>query len=169
MVDEARLRISLAAGELELAGSAEFFAQYDEVVREVLARLTDPARLTVAGPAVGQAAAQHLNGHPADGGIAAALPEFGGALHRLSNNASGTDQILVAGYYASRRRPDRTFGTSDANTLLVEQGIKLANPSQSLKNAMDSKRVFKAGKNFKLSRDGIQRVGQLLGLSTLES
>ena len=77
---------------------------------------------------------------------------------------TGTDQILVAGHYAAMNNAQQTFVTAEANKLLVEQSIKLANPSQSLKNNLNSKKVFKVGSRFKLSRDGIDRVNELLQL-----
>lgn len=167
MATDARLRISLSTGEIEIEGPEAFIAQYDSVVQEILRRLADSTQSdfeirSVAGQASSAPAANATVSTAS--GVEDRLPEFGEALHRLPKTTTGTDQILVAGYYASRHSMDRTFPTADASRLLVEQGIKLPNPSQSLKNNMDGKRVFKTGKNYKLSREGLERVGQLLGL-----
>ncbi len=89
--------------------------------------------------------------------------EFGEAIHSLPKGSSGTDQILVAGYYAAAGSADGTFATSEANSLLVEQGIKLSNPSQSLKNGLAAKRVFKVGKRFKLSKTGEDSIRSFIG------
>jgi hypothetical protein len=163
---EARLRVSLSTGEVEIEGTEAFVAQYDAAIQEILQRL---AEAPVAIPAARSDSAQTGEAVaspavPAQSTDAApALPEFGEALHRLPKGTSGTDQILIAGYYAASRNADRTFATGDASKLLIEQGIKLPNPSQSLKNNMDAKKVFKTGKHFKLSREGNDRVSYLLG------
>lgn len=166
MTVDARLRISLSAGEFEVEGSAEFVQGYDDLVRQILEKLPDSALRTVelvkqtAGDA--QAHPEDVSGKASGDDV---LPEFGEAIHRLPRDASGTDQILVAAFYASKRSPESLFATVDASKLLVDQGIKLSNPSQSLKNNLVGKKVFKSGKHFKLSREGIDKVRSLLGLT----
>ena len=65
----------------------------------------------------------------------------------------------------SLKHGERTFATAEASKLLVEQGIKVSNPSQSLKNNMDGKKLFRVGNRFKISREGQDRVNDLLGRS----
>jgi hypothetical protein len=72
----------------------------------------------------------------------------------LAKNASQSDKILLAGSFAAQGTGDKTFSTSEASALLVEQGIKLSNPSQSLKNNLAAKRVFKQGNRFRVSKIG---------------
>jgi hypothetical protein len=166
MTIDARIRLSLSTGELELEGSEAFIKEYAEDIGALLKRLSDAA---VTSPAVTPAEPARAEAvRPADRTSDRTLPEFGEVLHQLPNGITGTEEILVAGYYASRQTADKTFPTADANKLLIEQGIKLANPSQSLKNNMDSRRVFKTGKNYKLSRDGVRHVSDLIGISGLE-
>ena len=158
----ARVHVSIRDGEVEIEGTEEFVTTYRTTLEELLKRLTDTsfaAIVTQPSSVASLNAADSPEGStPSDD-----LPEFGEALHLLSPGATGTDKILIASFYASRRSADSTFSTADANKLLVEQGIKLANAAQSMKNNMDQKRVFRAGKNFRLSREGVQRVGSLLG------
>jgi hypothetical protein len=155
------LRISLSAGEFEVEGPPTFIVQYDEVARQLLARLHSSASDafnppgSAAGTGAGKPSPIASNGN-------GAWPEFGEAIHRLPRNASGTDLILVAGYYASTKHADQTFATAEASKLLVEQCIKVANPSQSMKNNLTAKKVFKVGSRFKISREGIERINLLL-------
>lgn len=157
---EARMRISLSAGEFEIEGPKDFIAKYDEIARRLLERLQE-------SPASAFKSPESSEGAPvsAPSNETSDLPEFGEAVHRLAKNTSGTDQILVAGYYAATNHADQTFATAEASKLLVEQGIKVANPSQSLKNNLNAKKVFKVGSRYKISRDGIARVKELLKLS----
>jgi hypothetical protein len=71
--------------------------------------------------------------------------------------------MLVAGWYVQQASADKTFSTGDANQLLLGQGIKLSNPSQSLKNAIGAKRVFKVGKGYKVSKTGEEHLKTLMG------
>lgn len=162
MATDARLRISLSTGEFEVEGPETFISKYEEMTRQILTRLCDPNSAvftpqTLAGPSSAegtQASAAAVEG---------AWPEFGEAIHKLPRGATGTDQILLAGQYASTAHADQTFPTAEASKLLIEQGIKLANPSQSMKNNLAAKRVFKSGRGYKISREGTERINQLLG------
>ena len=143
---EARVRISLQAGEFEVEGSEAFVRQYDSTIQSLLERLRNsPApKRSEGGGAARNASGADASGSPDD------FPE---ALHGMTSK-SGTDQILVAGYFASMNAADGTFATGEANKLLVEQGIKLPNPSQSVKNNLQAKRVFKVGNRYKVSKTG---------------
>lgn len=151
-----RVRVSLVSGELEVEGDEEFIARYDGDLKAMLRRLKEEP---TPQPTVGAAVGKSPRGTDAMG----ALKEFGEAIHSLPRGSSGTDQILVAGYYAAARSAEGTFATNEANSLLVEQGIKLSNPSQALKNGVGAKRVFKVGKRFKLSKTGEDSIRSFIG------
>jgi hypothetical protein len=162
MATDARLRISLSAGEFEVEGPEAFVSGYEEVARQILTRLyeSDPAAF-MSQSRTDQGTADQ--GQPSSANGDGAGPEFGEVIHKLPRNATGTDQILVAGHYASMAHADQAFLTADASKLLVGQGIKLTNPAQSMSNNLKAKRVFKSGKGYKISREGTERINQLLG------
>ena len=85
---------------------------------------------------------------------------FGEVLHTLSSK-SGTDQILLAGHYVAKSSADGTFSTVDAHKLLIEQGVKLSNASQSMKNNTSAKRAFKVGNRFKVAKSGLDHLKTL--------
>jgi hypothetical protein len=158
MAEQARVRISVGTGELEVAGTELFVAQYDEAVQALIGRLREqPIQPPSAGtdPGANSAAGSR-------GSLDIASREFGEILHALPSNASGSDQILVAGWYYQQASADNTFSTGNANQLLLGQGIKLSNPSQSLKNAIAAKRVFKVGKGYKISKTGEEHLRTLI-------
>src|SRR6266516_1273619 len=95
MADQARIRVSLATGDLEVEGTGAFIAKYAEPIDELIERLRAgsvqaPARPT---PALPTSAPRATGSYP---------EEFGEAVHGLPNNASGPDQILLAGFYAQK-------------------------------------------------------------------
>ena len=150
---EAHVSLSLQTGAFEVAGSEAFVANYQPVIDALVARIQEEGP---ALPAQAQAVAR------GNGMLAADLGEFPEALHSLKSS-SGTDQILVAGKFSAATSSDGTFGTSDASSLLIEQGIKLSNPAQSMTNNLKAKRVFKVGKNWKISKAGEEHLKSLLG------
>ena len=159
MPDTGRIRISLTSGELEVEGPIGFVGKYDDAIGAMLARLQEqptpgPARRATGAPAEAPAS-------PGPG-VGAELGEFGEVLHSLPRTVTGVDHILVAGYHASQASPDKTFATGDANKLLIDQGIKLSNASQALKNNLNAKRVFKSGKGYKVSKTGEEYVQSLI-------
>jgi hypothetical protein len=160
LAEDARLRISLSTGEIEIAGPPDFVAKYDSEFRSVLDKLGHGVVHAPPVPNVG--AALTTPAQTASDGLAGMA--FGEIIHALPRGASGTDQILVAGYFSARGSADKTFSTGDANKLLVEQGIKLSNASQAMKNNLQQKRVFKVGNRFRLSKPGEDYVATLVKL-----
>lgn len=159
MVEQARVRISLSAGELEVEGDEAFLAQYAEAINTLIGRLEDrPIQLSTP--------VQTGGGGASPSGVQAPTAEereFGEVLHSLPSGASGSDRMLVAGWYAQRTSADNAFSTGDANQLLLGQGIKLSNPSQALKGAIGAKRVFKVGSRYRVSRTGEEHLRSLIG------
>lgn len=145
----ARVRVSLHTGELEVEGSESFIAKYAEALNALISRVQKDTPIA-RDATKGSDASRHQTGGPSQQSTAGDFPE---ALHHMSST-SGTDQILVAGSFARVAHADGTFATTEANALLLEQGIKLANPSQSMTNNLKAKRVFKSGKSWKISRTG---------------
>ncbi|WP_314093980.1 hypothetical protein [Microbacterium foliorum] len=150
-----RVHINLSSGELDIRGSEEFVSQYADSIEDLLQRLRTepiPAAAPVA-PVLGSPDLASIETSKV-AQPSTRLEPFGEALHTLASK-SGTDQILLAGYYVSEASGDGTFATAEANKLLIEQGIKLSNASQSLKNVLAAKRVFKVGSRYKVARSGI--------------
>ena len=143
-----RLRVSMGTQELELEGPVEFIEQYDAPIANVLRRFASEL------PASGEtptAPELHTTEH-----------EFGEALHTLPDDASGTDQILLAGRFAQRASDTNTFSTREANELLKEQDVKLSNASQFLKVNLKAKRVFKFEGGYRVSQVGERHLDSLM-------
>jgi hypothetical protein len=153
-VDErrAKLRISLAQREFEVEGSESFVAAYAERFDRLLARLTEPP---AAAPGTQPPAG------PGDG--LAPAETFGELLQRLPRSATDVDRILVAGFFAQQKDADNGFATGEANTLLTEQGVKVGNPSQCVKQNLLAKRVFKHQGRYRVSQIGLDYLRQLVG------
>jgi len=175
MGDVTRVKINLLSGEIEFEGTESF-------VNAQLANLKDLiAVISIEGK--GQRDSTHkraLNeqqdnvigakdNEPSIGQIDALPESFGEWLNKFPKGMNGSDQILIAGYYLQKKSETNDFKTGDANKLLKEQGIKLANPADSLKKLSSSKRVFVNSKNGKLSMYRVSQSGEEHIISLLTS
>jgi hypothetical protein len=150
----ARLRINLSQREFEVEGSETFVRAYVERFDGWLGRLDEPAEPPAAAPG--------SRGVPTP-----IRPEgaqsFGELLQHLPRAATDVDRILAAGYFAHMRSADKSFSTGEANALLTEQGIKVGNPSQCVKQNLNAKRVFKHLGRYRVSHTGLEYLRQMLG------
>ena len=151
-----RIRVSLSASEIELEGDAEFVAKYDSTLEEMLRRLREHESVPAGKSQTGGSA-------PTAGGTSSPVyGEFGEVLQSFSKSASVTDQMLLAGSYAQASSEDNAFTTGEANQLLIEQGVKVGNPSQSMANNLKAKRVFKVpGNKYRVSKQGAEHLHKL--------
>jgi hypothetical protein len=149
----ARLRINLSQREFEVEGSEAFVNAYAGRFEGWLARFdrtTEPASPTPEPHA--ELIAPQIS-----------ADSFGELLHRLPRAASDVDRIMLAGYFSYLRSADKSFSTGEANTLLTEQGVKVGNPSQCVRQNLSAKRVFKHQGRYRVSHTGIDYLRQLLG------
>jgi hypothetical protein len=153
----ARLRINLSQREFEVEGSERFVGAYAERFDAWLGRLSAPPEGAAAPESAPQVPAPSLRA------AAPAAQTFGELLHQLPRAASDVDRILTAGYFAYLRSADKSFSTGEANALLTEQGIKVGNPSQCVRQNLVAKRVFKHLGRYRVSQSGLDHLRQMLG------
>jgi hypothetical protein len=152
--ERARLRVNLAQSEFEIEGSEAFVRTYAERFDALLDRLGRVPAAAQDAPAVPPPCAPEMP---------ASAKSLGELLHHLPRSATDVDRMLLAGHYAQSRSSDASFGTGEANALLTEQGVKIGNPSQSVKQNLVAKRVFRHQRRYRVSQIGIDHLVQLLG------
>ncbi len=157
-----RIRVSIGSHEVDLEGPEQFINEHKDLIVEVLDRLQGKSA------SANERSATTVD-EPARTGNRIMELEFGEALFMLPNSASGTDKILLAGKFAQAISDNNTFDTREANQLLIDQGIKLANASQSLKNNLKAKRAFKFEGRYRVSRDGESHIETLIAHPTGEA
>jgi len=152
-----RLRINLTQREFEVEGSEEFVRSFADRFEELLAALDSeplPSAPVAADPPRSPVAEIDSS----------SLGSFGEFLLRLPSSATDVDKMLAAGFFVQMASVDDAFGTSDANRRLLEQGIKLGNPSQCVKQSLLAKRLFMLNKGrYRVSQPGRAYLRQLLG------
>jgi len=167
MTDNARVRICLKTGEVELEGSENFVDRSLEKLRDIFDIIRTAKETENGGDSEEYPSEELSEAAPSSGSIP--VPEsFGEWLHKFPRAISQVDKVLVAGYYAQKMSLTEDFKTNQARKLLLEQGEKLTNPSHSLKALERNRHVIrlkKEGKKlnlFRVSRDGTDRLRFLL-------
>ncbi len=159
MDQRTRLRINLTSREFEVEGSEAFVRAYAERFEELLATMT--AEVPEAPPAdeSSRPVAASAENRPK-----ASLGNFGEFIQALPKSSTDVDKLLAAGFFAQGRSGDNAFSTGDANTLLIDQGIKLGNPSQCVKQNLNARRVFQLQRGrYRVSQPGVDYLRQLFG------
>jgi hypothetical protein len=86
-------------------------------------------------------------------------------LHLLSllpRISSDVDRMLLAGYVAQLHSPDQSFSPDEAKMWLNLHGIETSNASQSVKQNLLAKRVFKHQGRYRLSQIGGDYLADLM-------
>jgi hypothetical protein len=152
--ERARLRVNLAQSEFEVEGSEAFVRTYAERFDALLDRLGHHRQPD--NPPTGRTPEAQAST------VAIESAGLGELLHRLPRSATDVDRMLLAGHVAQSRSADNAFSTGEANALLTEQGVKIGNPSQSVKQNVVAKRVFRHQRRYRVSQIGLDHLAHLL-------
>ena len=157
-----RLKINLSQGEFEVEGSEAFVERYVQRIDALFAGLENARIETQPTPPANEAGTASP-ARPANGAAVTAPDHLGEWLEHMPRSATDVDRMLLSGYFAQLRSADRCFGTGEANDLLIDQGIKVGNPSQCVKQNLIARRVFKQHRRYRVSQTGLDQLRQLLG------
>jgi hypothetical protein len=160
-----RLKINLSQGEFEVEGSEAFVERYAERIDALFAGLSNGGEAELAPSPSIVTANRPVNANMSNGADdrSHAPAHLGEWLEHMPRSATDVDRMLLSGYYAQLRSADQCFGTGEANALLTDQGIKVGNPSQCVKQNLVAKRVFKHHRRYRVSQTGLDQLRQLLG------
>ena len=155
MADEQyRLRVSPKTGEFEIEGSEEFVEKYWGELRPLIDRR--PAADSEEADAGVRAE------RPSERGDTKSLPENFGEFRNSFRKLSQLEEMLVAGYFVQSSNEDAVFTNREANQLLIEQGVKITNPSQCTTDNKNKGLAFKVkARTFRVSEKGKQRISEL--------
>jgi hypothetical protein len=157
--ERARLRVNLVQSEFEVEGSEAFVRTYAERFDALLDRLGHGAEPDdPPAPRTQPSRAQP----PSPPALSIDTANLGELLHHLPRSATDVDRMLLAGHVAQSRSADNAFSTGEANALLTEQGVKIGNPSQSVKQNVVARRVFRHQRRYRVSQIGLHHLAQLL-------
>lgn len=85
---------------------------------------------------------------------------FGEWMHTFQTDLSDHDKALITASFVQMQSSTNDFKTSEVNSALKDHGIKLSNPSVSLKRLGDKKLMFQTRKVGKLKFMRVSQDGQ---------
>ena len=161
---EAKFKLNLKTGEVEIEGSEEFVERQVHAL-EALVELMDLHQSSSSG--------SESNGvgeeDDSDGNVsgvekpknAEEMPSsFGEWMHSFKVELTDLDRALLTARYVQFSSPSNDFKTSEVNKSLKDHGVKLSNPSVSLKRLGEKKYLFQTRKVGKLRFMRVSADGQ---------
>ena len=166
---DARVRLNLASGEIEIQGSEEFVERQLSNLESLISTLSHNNRLQTQSPSSPEDKAdKETTTTTTTTTTEPQLPDtFGEWLNQFPDDIIDSEKALIAAYYIQTKSADDEFKTSEVNKILKEQGVKLANTSNSIKRLVSRKLAFatrKVGKisYYRLSKNGREHLASLL-------
>lgn len=151
---ELRVRVSFSAREIEISGSSrevgEWWDRLDPICQAFSEQKSPPA-------ATGGRGDREEDSDAGDNTI----ESFGEYWQEFPSTITDVEKMLVAASFVQSQDTDRTFTTGHASKLLSEQGIKLANPSQCVKQNVEKRHVFAHNGKYRVSKTGVDHLAEL--------
>lgn len=147
-------KINLSTGDVEISGSEEFVSACIDrlplVMRE-LGQDTLMAKAPGKNPTAGNQNGGQDAGNSQGATNSLGVPDsFGEWKQKFKDGLTQDQKVLMSGYYCQAQNPENIFKTKEANDILKNHGIKVANAANNLKSLEENKYVFIAKKSGKL-------------------
>lgn len=158
MSDMTKFKINLKTGDVEFEGSEEFVEKQIQNLEEIIGVFSQqPDSYT-------NNSAEYNQPSPSDNenknnGNSEIPDTFGEWLHSFKSDINDLEKALITARFVQSQSSENDFKTSEVNKSLKDHGIKLSNPSTSLKRLVDKKYLFQTRKKgslifMRLSVDG---------------
>jgi hypothetical protein len=155
MSETAKFRLNLQTGEIEIEGSEDFVERQInglEALLELIGPVDDPAdEFEEETGGDGENPPKNGDGMPTT---------FGEYLHSFKSDINDLEKALVTARFVQHESATNDFKTSEVNKSLKDHGIKLSNPSVSLKRLIQKKYLFQTRKVGKLIYMRVSTDGQ---------
>lgn len=157
MSDTTKFKINLRTGEVEFEGNETFVEKQIQNLektiglfgKQIISNVNTNKEDKITNPSNGVKAQASSD-----------IPEtFGEWLHSFKSDVNDLEKALITARYVQSQSSDNDFKTSEVNKSLKDHGIKLTNPSTSLKRLIGKKFLFQTRKKgslkfMRLSVDG---------------
>ena len=163
MSEQATFRINLKTGEIEISGSEEFVEARIDSLGEILELVSESAveSEVVEEPANASSSNQSEQASSASKATSDGIPStFGEWMHSFKDDITDIQKALITARFVQSQSPENDFKTAEVNKSLKDHGIKLSNPSKSLKVLEEKKFLFQTRKVGKLSYKRVSTDGQ---------
>jgi HPt (histidine-containing phosphotransfer) domain-containing protein len=147
MSEIAKFKLNLKNGEVEIEGSEEFVERQIHGLESLLELIGASNQVMDEEPESQEQIEQAESRTSTSDGMPSTFGEW---LHAFKSDINDLDKALVTARYVQHESSTNDFKTSEVNKSLKDHGIKLSNPSTSLKRLIQKKYLFQTRKNGKL-------------------
>lgn len=177
-MENTKVKINLKTGEIEFEGSEEFVQNQMDSLDSIIDLLSSSVVPNTFSENIQSSTSDEVedfseNENTAESsnnnGDSLAVPEsFGEWMHKFKDSINDIEKALVTAYYVQNQSDKKDFKTLEVNKSLRDHGIKLSNPSRSLKLLEEKKYLFQTRKEgqkvrfMRVSQDGISHLKSLL-------
>lgn len=158
MQQGASIKINIKTGEFEISGSEDFVKEN----LKLLDRFIQPANSVVepTSPPPSPSIRKLPNTKPS---LISTKGSFKSYIGKLPVTTRQGDYLLASAYFIAQNNDDRTFGTREASTLLKSVKIEITNPSQYIKNNLNSGRLKQISqRRFSFTEKGLQHISRFI-------
>jgi hypothetical protein len=168
MENKAKIRINLNLREFEIEGSEAFINSHSakiesflEILKTAPPIVTEPKAHHKENEVTEVKPAKTVSTHKAS---SEDIPEtFGEYYHEMPKKSTESDKILLAAHFVQSKSDDNLFTTKESNAALLEQGVKLSNPTVFVTRCEKAKHIIKISKGkFRVSKTGLEHIKELL-------
>lgn len=157
MQQGASIKINIKTGEFEISGSEDFVKQNLKLLdRFMQPTVADEPTPPVASPSVRKLPSTKPS-------LISTRGSFKSYISKLPGTTRQGDFLLASAYFIAQNSDDKTFGTREASTLLKSVKVEITNPSQYIKNNLNSGRLKQISqRRFSFTEKGLQHISRFI-------
>ena len=157
---DAKFKFNFKTGDVEIEGSENFVKVQIENLSTLLQLIKNLPKIAIETDD-GNGESEASGNGDTDGAFPPTSgASFGEWMHGFKSDLLDIDKALITACYVQTQSSTNDFKTSDVNRALLDNGIKLSNPSRSLAVLADKKYMFQTRKVGKLKFMRVSTDGQ---------
>lgn len=172
-----RVKINIRTGEVEFEGSEEFVQNQMDALDTIIdlvssnitlsksiPEMTSETPITKADNDIETIDSADTTIATGDFSVPSSLGEW---MHTFNDDINDLEKALITAYFVQNQSDNNEFKTLEVNSSLRDHGIKLSNPSHSLKKLETKKYLFQTRKEgpkirfMRVSQDGVSHLKTL--------
>lgn len=156
MQQGASIKINIKTGEFEISGSEDFVKENLKLLDKFIKPSSSSESTTPSSPAVRKLPSTKPS-------LLSTKGSFKTYIAKLPSTTRQGDYLLASAYFIAQNNDDRTFGTREASTLLKSVQLEITNPSQYIKNNLNSGRLKQISqRRFSFTEKGLQHISRFI-------
>lgn len=162
-MENAKIKINLSTGEIEISGSENFVNSHLENLQNIISSIPDFASSDSNYNQTKNEPVVDVNNHNNQerGNSKAEITDiYGEWFHSFQEDLNDLDKCLITAYFIQKQSDENEFKTREVTDLLKEHGIVLSNTSASITRLKDKKLIFQTRKDGNVKYMRVSKTGE---------